>query len=274
MKARHLPVPSRSARGFSLIELLITLAVIASLSAILLPAFARVHDMARRLMCQNHMRSMFIALEAFSANQGQASRAMYPGSIYTPTTNGRDGSGELGRPQQLMALTADRSVQRSNGPRLDWDGLGRLWTGGGSFIGDQGTFYCPAHHSIHSVDRYADSFASRSSAPAAGPVYSNYHYWAAWNAAARARASSRPIGGPSNVLGLDRVLLTDGLRTRQDVNHGAGCNVLKDDGEITWLSSNDYFKAIAKLPTSETERSPAEQAKIFQDLLRELKSVR
>jgi prepilin-type N-terminal cleavage/methylation domain-containing protein len=74
---RHTPISRPNARGFSLIELLITLAVVASLAAVMFPAFGKVHEMARRLMCQNNMRNLYMALEAFEQNSGNRPESLH-----------------------------------------------------------------------------------------------------------------------------------------------------------------------------------------------------
>ena len=274
--ARYPNSQLRPARGFSLVELLITLAVIAAMTSMLFPAFSKVHDMARRLMCQNNMRSLYFALQTFADDSGQGHR---PKSVHAAVVDAAvSPNAPPLRPQELMALSTDVDLKSG---RSAWDGLGRLWRVGS--IGNASTFYCPAHKSRHSLSEYQDHFAPvakggsglrRIGRAPDEKVYGNYHYWATWNAAVHARSPARPNSKASTILGGDKVLLTDGLRTKQDVSHNTGCNVLTDDGETRWLGSNEYLQAVRGLPTSEVELPPEEQAKKFQDFLKEFKSVR
>jgi prepilin-type N-terminal cleavage/methylation domain-containing protein len=64
---------SRPARGgFSLVELLIVIAIIAVLVALLLPATRRVRGPAERAQCQNNLRQLILALHSFESTGGTA----------------------------------------------------------------------------------------------------------------------------------------------------------------------------------------------------------
>ena len=54
--------------AFTLIEVLVVIAIIALLVAIVIPTLTRVKERARRTICQSNIRSFHIAVTAYAAN--------------------------------------------------------------------------------------------------------------------------------------------------------------------------------------------------------------
>ena len=62
-------------RGFSLVELLVVMAIIGTLIGLTLPALQRVRESARRTQCEANLKAMGIALTAYEGSK----RAFPPG---------------------------------------------------------------------------------------------------------------------------------------------------------------------------------------------------
>jgi prepilin-type N-terminal cleavage/methylation domain-containing protein/prepilin-type processing-associated H-X9-DG protein len=65
-------------KGFTLIELMIVMAIVAILAAVIFPVFSRVRDEARQAACTSNLKKMGIAI----ANYAQDYSQRYPGQYY------------------------------------------------------------------------------------------------------------------------------------------------------------------------------------------------
>ncbi len=76
----------RRASGFSLVELLVAVSVIAVLIALLLPALRAARDTAQRVLCQSRMRQVGIAMQVYRSDFGgwHPPQNILPGSLPPP----------------------------------------------------------------------------------------------------------------------------------------------------------------------------------------------
>lgn len=212
-------------RGFTLVELLVTLGVVGLLIALLTPALGQAREAAQRLSCASNTQGLGSALALYAKDH----RDTLPTSYF--------GSAEVRRPQEMMAATIGSLESVSDG----WEGLGHLSTHAGGYVDSDRCFFCPSHRGSHDASNYPNGFGFGH-----GRCYMNYHYGGDQDARTHRR---RRIDEPWST-----VFLTDGLRTRSDFNHNRGANRLHGDISVSWW--NDSLEAVGgALPTGEIPSS-------------------
>jgi len=214
MGARSIQHRRRTPRGFSLLELLVVLGVTWLLIALLMPAFARLRESARRVACASNMHQIAIALESFA----RENRNRFPNSYFSGDESRRS------RPQEMMIL--NRGTWGDT-----WDGIGRLYPR--QYLSDPGAYYCPSHTGEHPMERYQRMWNRHSRTQ----IFGNYHYRGMLN-------PSNAMPDPIDRHDRDRIrtenptgvsILADGLRTKSDFNHRTGSNLLMDDLSVEWM---------------------------------------
>ncbi len=119
--------------GFTLVDVMVSLAVVVLLIGILLPAIDKVKESARRVVCQSNVRQIGLGVVMYADDY----RGQMPSSVYTSPTIARS----MHRPQNLVTL---RLPQEDRIPgMMPWDGMGVLYSQ--DYVGAPKVFYCPSH---------------------------------------------------------------------------------------------------------------------------------
>lgn len=209
---RALAVSTRS-RAFSLIDVLVSIAVIAVLISLLLPSLGPVKETARQVACRSGVRQLGLGIAMFADDHQDwipKSKWANPPQPQQP------------QPAQTVCLT----YPGKNG--LEWDGLGILYHE--QYIVSPGSFYCPSHKADH---RYSDQVELWQNP--AGIIVGNYQY--------RAGGPNPKIMTLTEIEPKRSALLSDSLRTQEEYSHAVGANVLRADLSVYWF--NDSEQTIA-----------------------------
>ncbi len=217
-RARLRPAAKRPAgslsqrRGFTLVDVLVSLGVIAVLVGLMLPSLTSVRETGNRVVCSSNVRQSGLGLAMYCDDN----RGFLPSSVYLDNHQ-NEGGGFISTGAEMMTLRLEDPAS-FNAPDA-WDGLGRLYRA--EYLLAPKVFYCPSHRGEHPFALYADRWNQDQ-----GEIVSNYHF----------RGE-----GPDGVRQIERIdpqtsaLVTDGLRTVNDYNHKVGSNVLYADLSVRWF---------------------------------------
>lgn len=198
-------------RGFSLVDLLVSIAVMSLLVALLLPSLVSANEVARRAKCASNVRQLGLGLQMFAYDHGDE----VPSSTFPAFAQNHDAGGQ----QDTIYVRLD--PQDFEGSRqftdVRWDGLGLLAKL--NYADAPNVYYCPSHTGEHPYSRYAETWLS-----SVGTIADNYQY--------RTTVSGSRLGN----LKPWTSLIADGMRTPEDYNHRVGNNLLRADLSVQWFA--------------------------------------
>lgn len=212
-----------SARGFTVIDVLVSVAVITLLISLLMPGLSLVRETARRVVCASNVRQVGLGLAMYADDNKDTLPFVDLQGFGTD------------EPQYQLSMRLRKAP-------AEWDGLGRLWSG--EYLSSGQVFYCPSHAGGHPFSRYAAQWSGTN-----GEIFGNMQY--------RYREpSSREL--PISLFSAPGLaLLSDGLRTRDDFNHGVGSNVMRNDLAVMWFA-DPTGQVRALLPLTEDQAGAAD----------------
>lgn len=222
-----------SPRGFSLLELIVVLAITMLLASLLMPALSKFRANVHRVISASNMRQVGIALSMYAEDNNESlpySRLL-----------------ALGHPEELMAAHTGAAPNA-------WDGMGLLFQQ--DYCRASEVFYAPSHRGNHPLERYRPEWSAPSGTMR---IYTNYHYAGHEDWETGRKRSLRD--------GEELVVVSDGLRTREDLNHDNGLNMLHGDLAVRWRK--DRERIVEMLPTAGQNGEPV-TTDGFEQIWREL----
>lgn len=136
--------PAAAAHGFTVVELLVVVAIIGILAALVLPPLARVKSRGQSIYCLNNLRQLGLSLHLYAGDNEDA----------LPYNMGSEGTRRTVASGQFMnwvnnVMTWELDTDNTNTALLSKGGLGPYLTGGTSI------FRCPADNALSSVQTAA-----------------------------------------------------------------------------------------------------------------------
>lgn len=197
-------------RAFTLIDVLVSMSVIAVLIGLMLPALTAIRETGRKVVCSSNIRQIGLSTAMYADDyKGQLPHSRF----YAKSLRNNAFTIE---PQDLMKA-------RIGLPTNDWDGLGLLF--GKQYCSAGQVYYCPSHKNNHRYDNYSAGWNG-------GPidVLINFQYRGG-NETGQANLNKMP----------ERIsLVADGLASGFDFNHAVGGNIVASDLSVSWFDDSAH----------------------------------
>lgn len=215
-------------RAFTLVDLLVSIAVMAVLISIMLPSITSAQEAARRVVCRSNVRQIGLGIVMYANDHDGA---MPPSVFLDPTIFT---SSAAASPMQLTGGESSSDLTRMvalrvapGEPKLvsgGWDGLGHLHML--DYTNAPRVFYCPSHKGQDTFSQFALDWEGGSR-----EIVGNYHY-RGYGPTATGRFTNRlyDIEPPS------AAILADGLQSRFELNHVGGVNIFRADLSADWFT--------------------------------------
>lgn len=224
---------SRERGGFTIVDLLVSIAVVVVLISILAPSLTKSYEMARRVVCMSNVRQIGYALDMYMDDHD----GELPESVFLPQDSDRATSGVHNsiflRVDASSEVLGDIQLHTAHDDYEAWDGMGILYTQ--EYLSHPSVFYCPSHRGEHDYEDYVEAWARQS-----GTIGGNYQF--------RLDPDYRYREDMPGAL----TLVADSMRTQEDYNHVDGNNLLRADMSVAWYHDRGkvVFNSLAAPGTS------------------------
>ena len=205
----------KSRRGFTIVELLVTLTIIALLTSIMMPGLRAARESANRMVCSSNLRQIGLALYGYSA--------LY--ADHLPSTVFDDDN--TSAPQEMMAINTGQMPTPQFDPKAD--GLGWLVSPEVQLLDSPHMLYCPCHRGAHPASRYEGKWDPS----AMDRIYCNYHFRG---------DNDRELQSQRRLFSLapEVAIVVDGMRDQGDLNHRYGTNTLRADLSVRFWHDQQF----------------------------------
>lgn len=205
---------SNAARGFTLMDLMVSITIIAVLIGLLLPSISKINETTRRVICRSNMRQVSIGVSMYAQDNSQ----FLPRSQFVTST------GRGGKAASTLQMRSDESGG-TRAPRPgDYDGLGRLFAR--EYINAPKVFYCPSYSGPNTFSRFAPQWAGKP-----GMINGNFQFRGTMSDGSR-------ILNTQNEAAMG-ALISDALTSLAEFGHKSGLNVMRGDLSVSWLEDSD-----------------------------------
>ncbi len=208
--------------GFTMMDLMVSMAVISVLIALLFPAISRVRESTHKVICASNMRQLGMGVSVYA----QDHRERLPGSVFLPPP--RSNTASYPSPERMDTVRLDGEEFTARRRNL-WDGLGLLY--GLEYVGAPNIYYCPSHTGNYLFEDAADKW---NQVQGQTEIIANYLYRGTGPDDSRVLYNIDPSAA----------LVTDSLRSYEDLNHDGGFNILQAGLAVNWF--NDVGDRIAQ----------------------------
>lgn len=195
-----------------MVDLMVSLAIVAVLIALMFPAISLVRESTRKVVCGSNLRQIGLGVSLFS----QDNRDVLPDSVFLPEWSRQASSSWSPDRMDTVLLSNSEFPGRV---RERWDGMGLLFRD--EYISAPNIFYCPSHRGNFAFIEAEDEWGNLQ---VVDEIIVNYLY--------------RGMGPNSQrvLYNIDSTaaLVTDTLRSYEDLNHADGFNVLQAGLAVDW----------------------------------------